>query len=139
MIVFAQQASDGTDDMRRFDISDAYAVMVDNAQQSQGVNNDDMVIYFGTVSIRLTAGGQCIITAPGGTMISTPSTTNTGTLTTQGLLTYQAGMAGSGGSGASATITGNVVINGSVTNNSKNIGSTHTHPGDSGGTTGPVS
>lgn len=36
----------------------------------------------------------------------------------------------------SVTITGDVVITGTVTNNGKNIGSTHTHPGDSGGTTG---
>lgn len=36
----------------------------------------------------------------------------------------------------SVSITGDVVITGTVTNNGKNIGSTHTHPGDSGGTTG---
>jgi len=34
------------------------------------------------------------------------------------------------------TINGNVAITGTVTNNGRNIGSTHTHPGDSGGSTG---
>lgn len=34
------------------------------------------------------------------------------------------------------TIAGNVAITGALTNNGKDVGSTHTHPGDSGGTTG---
>ncbi|AJE21500.1 phage baseplate assembly protein V [Azotobacter chroococcum] len=34
------------------------------------------------------------------------------------------------------TIAGNVAITGTLTNNGKDVGSTHTHPGDSGGTTG---
>lgn len=73
LIVFAQQASDGTDDMRRFDISDAYAVMVDGAQQSGGSNNSDMIMYFGAASISLTAAGELIMTAPAGTSYETPS------------------------------------------------------------------
>lgn len=36
----------------------------------------------------------------------------------------------------SVTITGNVSITGTLSNNGKAVGSTHTHPGDSGGTTG---
>lgn len=36
----------------------------------------------------------------------------------------------------SLTVNGNVATTGTITNNGKNIGSTHTHPGDSGGTTG---
>lgn len=34
------------------------------------------------------------------------------------------------------TIAGNVAITGALTNNGKDVGSTHTHQGDSGGTTG---
>ena len=34
------------------------------------------------------------------------------------------------------TIAGDVTITGTLTNNGKAVGSTHTHPGDSGGTTG---
>ncbi|WP_233094012.1 phage baseplate assembly protein V [Azotobacter chroococcum] len=34
------------------------------------------------------------------------------------------------------TIAGNVAITGTLTNNGKDVGSTHTHPGDGGGTTG---
>lgn len=34
------------------------------------------------------------------------------------------------------TITGDLAVTGNLTNNGKSVGSTHTHPGDSGGTTG---
>lgn len=39
-------------------------------------------------------------------------------------------------SAPTVTIAGNVSITGTLTNNGKSVGSTHTHPGDSGGTTG---
>lgn len=125
LIVFAQQAADGTDDMRRFDISDAYAVMVDGAQQSQGASNDSMVMYFGSAYVRLTAAGALEINAPGGITQTAPSNVMTGTVTSQGLLTYQAGISGVGTS----------------TSNGKNVGSTHTHSGvtTGTGTTGAVS
>jgi uncharacterized protein involved in type VI secretion and phage assembly len=55
-------------------------------------------------------------------------------------ITGQGGMAVSGdnGSGNTSTITGNLATTGTITNNSKNIGSTHTHSGvtTGGGTTG---
>ncbi|MDP1136651.1 phage baseplate assembly protein V, partial [Klebsiella pneumoniae] len=57
-------------------------------------------------------------------------------LTVEGLLTYQAGMSGSGGTGAAASIEGNVQItSGDLTADDISL-KHHTHPGDSGGTTG---
>lgn len=80
--------------------------------------------------------------------IDTPQTTITGhltvnqTTTVQGLLTYQNGMNGQGGSGGGGTnINGNINHNGTLTNAGAVVSngislSDHTHPGDSGGTTG---
>lgn len=67
LLVFSQQAIDGTDDMRLFDLSDAYAVMVDlgNVGGDSG-NNDAMTMYFGAASIRITEAGAIVIAAPGG-------------------------------------------------------------------------
>lgn len=141
IIVFSQQATDGSDDQRRFDLTDAYAIPCDANMAGQGANNADMIMYFGAASIALTAGGQMIVTAPGGTVFNAPTNQYTGSQTTQGLITGQGGFVIGGGSGATATVTGNVNINGTVTNNGKNIGSTHTHGGvqTGGGTTGVVS
>ena len=130
LLVFSQQAIDGTDDRRMFDLQDACAIMCDigNASVSDSTNNDDLTVYFGEAHIRLTASGELIINAPGGTTIETPSTMNTGTLTTEGLLTYQGGMAGSGGGGTA--ITGNIAHSGgSITSLGKKIDGEHTHGG----------
>lgn len=70
--------------------------------------------------------------------LDTPTTTCTGNLVVQGAISYGAGMTGTGG----GTINGGLnVVGGSVTHNSKNIGSTHTHVGvqPGGGTTGAPS
>lgn len=108
LIVVAQQAVDGTDDPRRFDMSDAYVIPCDlGAAVGESADNSGMTMFFGAAYLRITEGGALLINAPGGTTITTPATTNTGTLTTQGLLTYQAGMAGTGG-GAGTVITGTV-------------------------------
>ena len=134
LLVFSQQAIDGTDDRRMFDLQDACAIMCDigNASVSDSTNNDDLTVYFGEAHIRLTASGELIINAPGGTTIETPSTMNTGTLTTEGLLTYQGGMAGSGGGGTA--ITGNIVHSGgSITSLGKKIDGEHTHGGVASG------
>jgi phage gp45-like len=68
------------------------------------------------------------IKASTSTKIDSPATTVTGTMTVQGLLTYQAGMVGSGGSGAALTgamtVNGDVATTGGLTNNGKNVGST---------------
>ncbi len=57
---------------------------------------------------------------------------NTGTLTTEGLLTYQGGMAGSGGGGTA--ITGNITHSGgAITSLGKKIDGGHTHGGVASG------
>jgi phage baseplate assembly protein V len=59
-----------------------------------------------------------------------------GTLTVQDLLTYQNGLRGSGGSGNGNTITGPITHQGGNLSSNDIVLHTHTHPGDSGGTTG---
>lgn len=130
LLVFSQQAVDGTDDRRMFDLQDAYAVMCDlgNAGAGDSGNNAVMTMFFGPAFIRLTEGGALEINAPGGTTITTPSTLNKGTLTTEGLLTYQAGMTGTGG-GAGTSISGNMTHNGGSLSSNGVILDTHTHNG----------
>ena len=90
--------------------------------------------------ITLTVGDSQLQITPGGTTLTTPEltvdspqSTFTGSVNIGGALSV---MGGSGGGGTSR-IQGNFhVEGGSLTHNSKNIGSSHTHPGDSGGTTG---
>lgn len=138
LLVFAQQAVDGTDDRRMFDLQDVYAVMADlgNTGPGDSANNADMTMYFGSAHIRLTSAGALNISAPGGTTIDTPQTTNTGKLTTQGLLTYQQGMAGTGGGGITQ-IAGSIVhTGGSITSLGNKIDGSHTHPDPQGGNTG---
>lgn len=138
LLVFSQQAIDGTDDRRMFDLQDAYAVMCDlgDAGAGDSGNNADMTMYFGAAYIRLTEAGALQINAPGGATITTPNTTNTGTLLTQGKLTYQDGMAGTGG-GNGTTISGNINhISGSITSLGKKIDGSHTH-NETGSVTNP--
>lgn len=139
-LIFSQQASDGTDDERRFDLSDAYFIIASNEVTAGGANNTDAIMWFGGASIRITGAGQILFTAPGGTNFDAPENTYNGKQTTAGLITGAGGFVIGGGSGATAAITGNVNITGTVTNNGKNIGSTHTHGGvaTGGGTTGSV-
>lgn len=127
-LIFSQQASDGSDDQRRFDLSDAYAIIASNETTTGGGNNDDCIMWFGGASIRITASGEVIITAPAGVIYDAPTNAYNGSQTTQGLITGAAGFAISGGA-TTAVINGNVSINGTVINNGKNIGSTHTHSG----------
>jgi hypothetical protein len=131
LLVFSQQAVDGSDDRRMFDLQDAYAVMCDlgNAGQGDSGNNEDMTMFFGSAHIRITSAGALNINAPGGTTITTPSTHNTGTLTTDGLLTYQDGMAGFGG-GNGTVMSGDFNHTaGTITSLGKRIDGTHTHSG----------
>jgi hypothetical protein len=123
-LVFAQQATDNTDDLRRHDLTDAYALMCDNSQASQGGNDSDMVMYFGSAYIRIGAGGEVEIVAPGGLKFTTPATENTGTLETKGEFTYRDGMVGFG----------------SATSNGRITDERHTHSGVESGpdTSGPV-
>lgn len=131
LLVFSQQAIDGSDDRRMFDLQDAYAVMCDlgNAGQGDSGNNEDMTMFFGPAYIRLTADGALNINAPGGTTINTPSTHNTGTLTTDGLLTYQDGMTGFGGANGTEMQGDFNHTAGTITSLGKRIDGTHTHGG----------
>lgn len=133
-LIFAQQASDGSDDDRRFSLTDAYAIICSNSQAAQGANNDDMVMWFGGAYIKLTAAGALEINAPGGTKTIAPTNEYTGnqqidgSQLVEGAITGQGGFNISGGTSGTANITGNVNIVGTLTNNSKAVGSTHTHP-----------
>lgn len=130
LLVFSQQAVDDSDDRRMFDLQDAYAVMCDlgNAGAGNSGNNADMTMFFGPAFISLTEGGALEINAPGGTKITTPSTLNTGTLTTKGLFTYQAGMNGTGG-GAGTSISGGMTQSGGPLSSNGVVLDSHTHSG----------
>jgi len=106
LIVFSQQATDGTDDLRRFDLSDAYAIPADNDQSDGGSNNEDTIMYFGSASIRITAAGEVIITAPKGIIYDSPSLD----------VSY-------GGLGTTMNLTGTLL------NNNVNVGHNHRHSG----------
>lgn len=82
LLVFSQQAVDGTDDARRFDISDGYAVMCDlgNAGAGDSGNNSALTMFYGAGFMRLTSGGALEINAPAGVTITAPSVSNSGTL-----------------------------------------------------------
>ena len=138
LVVFAQQAIDGTDDQRRFDLNDAYCIPAHNATTAQGGNNDDTIMYFGPAYIKLTSAGAMEINAPGGCKTIAPSNLFTGTMTVQGLVTFLAGMVGSTLSGAAFVLNGAVQFVGSLTSNGKNISDSHTHSDPQGGSTGPV-
>lgn len=98
-------------------------------------------------SIRLNIGGTTLLLQDGQATLTTPKlvvdspdSTFTGAVKVQGLLTYQAGITGSGGSGASLNgpfnLVGNFSSTGTLQNNGKNVGSTHTHSGvQAGGST----
>ncbi len=86
-------------------------------------------------SLQATISGSASIKAAS-VLVDAPSTHITGTLTVDGLITGKGGMAVSGGSGAS--VSGNMKVSGGdVTADSISL-KNHTHPGDSGGTTGPA-
>jgi len=129
-LVFAQQAADNSDDMRRHDLTDAYALMMDNSAAGQGGNESDMVVYNGIAYIRFGSAGDVEIVAPGGLTLTAPTTTATGKFTVKGLFTYLAGLAGFGNGSMGG---------GTLTHNGKNIGSNHTHAGSPTAPVGPVS
>lgn len=95
-------------------------------------------------SITLKVGDSTLVITPQGTTLTTPehtvdaaTTTFTGAVTIEGPLNYQAGISGTAGSGGRNVITGGFEVQGgAITHDGKNVGSSHTHPGDSGGTTG---
>lgn len=98
LIVFSQQAVDGTDDMRRFDISDAYVIPCDlgTAGAGDSGNNADLTLFYGPGSIRISSGGAMTLTAPGGVTIAAPSVSNSGTLTNTGAVSMASTLLTSG-------------------------------------------
>ncbi len=89
----------------------------------------------GTATV--TSGGAATVTAPSVT-VDSPSSTFTGAVTVQGLLTYQDGIAGSGGSNGSAISGSLAITGGDVTADTVGLKS-HTHSDPQGGTVGPAS
>lgn len=95
-------------------------------------------------SITLIVGASRLHITPQGAVLETaeytvdsPVSTFTGKVIVQGLLSYQAGLSGRAGDAQGSVISGGLAMQGGdVTHDGKNIGSTHVHPGDSGGTTG---
>jgi hypothetical protein len=136
LVVFAQQARDGTDDERRFDMTDAYAIPCGNAQAGQASNNADMIMWFGDAYIKLTESGALEINAPGGSKIITPNNEFTGNNKVDG---NQQTIGTTTNTGATA-MNGGFSSIGSATNDGKNIGDDHRHSGVQTGTgqSGPV-
>jgi len=136
LVVFAQQARDGTDDERRFDMTDAYAIPSGNAQVAQASNNADMIIWFGDAYIKLTEDGKLEINAPGGSKTISPNNEFTGNNKVSG---NQQTMGTTTNTGLTS-MNGGFNSTGTATNNGKDIGSAHRHSGvqTGGGQSGPV-
>ena len=98
---------------------------------------DGAVISYDHGSGQLLASGvqSATMQASGSVTIDSPQTTITGQLTVQGQLVYQAGMSGTGGAGGT-TISGPFIQSGGALSSNGVVLDTHTHHGDSGGTTG---
>lgn len=87
LLVFSQQAIDGSDDRRMFDLQDAYAVICDlgNSGEGQSGNNSDMIMFLGAAFVKITAGGEVEINAPGGVTIAGSVAQSGGPLTSNGI------------------------------------------------------
>lgn len=136
LVVFAQQARDGTDDERRFDITDAYAIACGNAQVAQASNNADMIIWFGDAYIKLTESGALEIRAPGGSKFITPNNEFTGNNKVDG----NQQTIGTTTNNGLTSMNGGFNSSGTATNNGKDIGSNSKHSGvqPGSGISGPV-
>lgn len=94
-------------------------------------NRSKIELKIGGTTLTLTSAGSTLSTPQ--LTVESPVSTFTGAVNVGGLLTYSAGLSGSGGSGA--TISGPInqtggavsTAGGALTNNGKNVGSTHTH------------
>ena len=93
-----------------------------------------ITLHIGSTTLLL-EDGKATLTTPE-LLVDSPKSTFTGAVNVQGLLTYMAGMVGKGGSGATASIQGSVAVTGGDVTAAGVSLKGHTHPGDSGGTTG---
>lgn len=85
LLIFAQQAVDGTDDMRKFDLSDAYCIPTDLGNVGSGGDNSSMAIYYSGASVKISAGGAITITAPAGLSIQASSVTSSSDIVAAGI------------------------------------------------------
>lgn len=116
------------------------------------VDGNALVMYGPNGCVIRDSGSGCVITlTPSGVTtvvgdttiavvgnsvtVTSPDVVVNGNLTVHGKITGDGGFDISGGA-TTANITGNVNIIGTLTNNSKLVGSTHTHPDAQGGNTG---
>lgn len=112
-IVFSQQPTDNTNDGRMFSLSDAYIIMCNTGKVvSESANNSDMIMYYGSASIKISNSGEIEINAPGGLKIN-GNTVADGSMDVQEQFIYRNGMQGFGG----------------ATSNGKTMDETHRHSG----------
>lgn len=105
--------------------------------------NDDTITIETTASVTVNAPDVIVncetaeVNASDSLTVDSPQSTFTGAVTVEGLLTYEAGLAGAGG-GVGSTITGNLVQTGGVLSSEGTVLHTHTHGGvqTGGGNTG---
>jgi phage baseplate assembly protein gpV len=89
----------------------------------------------GDITIR-TNGGNVTVHATGTATIDAPQTHVTGDMRVDGMLTVDKNLSVQGGGGGGSSFTGGFSnTGGAITSNGVTL-ETHTHPGDSGGTTG---
>lgn len=119
-------------EVRMHDLSDGFAILAPTSQAKKLSDVQEDGVEMRTESrstfIRLTEGTIFIKgnVVHEGNNTQTGNLQRTGTSTTTGKITGQGGMQVSGGSGVD--MSGNITHNsGTITSNSKNIGSTHTH------------
>lgn len=115
---------------RMHDLSDGFALLAPTSQpkvlanvQADGIElrNEARTKYIKLTNTRIYIKGD---------IVHEGNLTQTGTQQVSGLVSANGGLAVQGGTGNSVTITGNVShSSGTITSNSKNIGSTHTHSG----------
>jgi hypothetical protein len=121
LLVFSQQATDGTDDRRMFDLSDCHAVMCDLGNTGAATDNTSLTMYYGAANVQILPGGAMALNAPGGLAINAPL------LTLNAAITQGAPM---GGGTATASFATDVTAAGkSLVNHRHNeTGSTTTPP-----------
>lgn len=98
--------------VQRTTYADGTVVEYDRAAHKLKVDCVGSVDVKTATSVLIDAQTTVTIKAATSVLVDAPLSTFTGAVIVQGLLTYQAGMAGSGGGGAAASITGNVNVTG---------------------------
>lgn len=127
-------------DVRMHHLSDGFALVGPRSLPSVipaiSSNSTQLRSDAGDMYVEVSAA-QIKLHHPTKVLIDAPATEVTGSLTVDGLLTYKNGIAGVAGTGNN-TIAGGLSTTGSLTNDGKDVGSTHTHSGvtTGGGSTG---